>query len=172
MSGPPSAGRRNDLVPVLFLHPLVTTSSRAIVFRLTLARATSFAAALLLASAAADPCFAQTRPDPTQLPAATTSQVPLTAAYNALETERVPMDNLGRKTQLVPFEFARLDELIQKNSAVALRITESRNESANGRLLVNRDLDKFTLALERVHSRIIIDGGSHCLGRGSEQDRK
>src|SRR5437016_13558304 len=95
-----------------------------------------------------------------------------TAAYNALETERVPMDNLGRKTQLVSFEFARLDELIQKNSAVALRITESRNESANGRLLVNRDLDKFTLALERVHSRILIDGGSHCLGRGSEQDRK
>src|SRR5207245_9888827 len=84
LSGPPSPGRRNDLVPVLFLHPLVTTSSRAIVFRLTLARATSFAAALLLASAAADPCFAQTRPDPTQHPASTTSQVPLTAAYNAL----------------------------------------------------------------------------------------
>src|SRR6266568_5745894 len=86
------------------------------------------------------------------------------AIYNALETERVPMDNLSGKTQLVSFELARLDELIQKNSAVALRITESRNESANGRLLVNRDLDKFTLALERVHSRIIIYGGSHCLG--------
>src|SRR5207245_6850708 len=55
------------------------------VSRPVLERTTSFAAALLLASAAADPCFAQaTRPDPTQLPAATTSQVPLTAAYNAL----------------------------------------------------------------------------------------
>src|ERR1035438_3004296 len=58
-----------------------------------------------------------------------------------LKVERHSVNNLRREAQLVPFQLAALEELIQKCTLVALSVAESRNES--------RDLSRILRSEER-----------------------
>lgn len=57
---------------------------------------------------------------------------------------------------LVAGELPRFEELIEKNSAIALRVAESRDESRNCEFLIDRELDELSLAQEGIHAGVVL----------------
>ena len=82
------------------------------------------------------------------------------------------MNALGGEAELLPFALTRFEKLVQKRSPVAFGIPESRNESADRALVLNRDLNEFAVFQKRIHPGIVVRGCGGVLRtalRGREQ---
>ena len=67
------------------------------------------------------------------------------------------MHRVGGEGQLVAFQFASFEELIQEFAAIAVEIAVSRNESGNVALIFHADLYELAVAQKTIHAGV---GGS------------
>src|SRR5208337_2421173 len=76
---------------------------------------------------------------------------------------------LGGKRKLIAIKFARLEEVIQKNPAIAFRIAVARNKTGDSTLVLDRNLYKLPVTQKTVHPRVI---RRRCLAPASITARK
>src|SRR5260370_6533936 len=75
--------------------------------------------------------------------------------HRALEVEPDAVDGLGGEADLISFEIACLEELIEERALVALAVSISRDESRQVNSIFDGHLHKFAFFQEGVHPRII-----------------
>src|SRR5262249_10313579 len=68
------------------------------------------------------------------------------------------MDDIGREGKSVPFELARLEELIEEYSLVAIEVSEPRYKAGHTAGIFHRNLDELSFFEEAVHPGILRTG--------------
>src|ERR1700688_997371 len=82
--------------------------------------------------------------------------VPTLAPLNrALEFERHAVHRIGCKLKLIAIKLARLKKVVQKYSAIALRIAIARNKTSNPSLPLNGYLHEFAFLQKGIHAGVI-----------------
>lgn len=72
----------------------------------------------------------------------------------AFEFKPHAVNHLGHKTELVSFQFACFEKLIEKDPAIAVVISITRNKARHPPGVFDGDLNKFTVAEKHVHPRV------------------